>query len=33
MFVVLAITSCVIASPDLSGHGNLIAKVEPAVVD
>jgi len=33
MFVMLAITSCVIASPDLSGRGNLIAKVELAMVD
>jgi hypothetical protein len=33
MFVMLAITSRVVASPDLSGRGNLIAKVESATVD
>jgi len=32
MFVILAITSRVIASPDKSGRGNLIAGLEPAMV-
>jgi len=32
MLVILTITYCVIASPDLSGRGNLIVKLEPAMV-
>jgi len=32
MFVMLAIASRVIASPDLSGRGNLIAKLETTMV-
>jgi len=32
MFVMLAITSRVIASPDKSGRGNLIAKLKTATV-
>jgi len=32
MFVILTIAHRVIASPDLSGRGNLIAKLETAMV-